>query len=203
MKLWTSPQSPYARKVRIVLREKGISVRELNPNDQAIELATKNPLSKVPTLELDDGTLLYDSVVIVEYLEGLQPDPQMIPSGLYERTEVRRWEALADGIADAVVIGMLEGRRAESKRDSSVVERQHAKVRAALGVVEERLARFGALVGSTFTLADAATLSALGYCQLRAPGLFGAEYPTLQDYQLHHAGRASVSTTAPDQPLVD
>src|SRR5262245_10948327 len=126
MKLWCSPTSPYARKVRIVLREKAIACSELLPSAARVEIGSKNPLGKVPTLELDDGRVLYDSTVIVEYLEGLQPEPALIPSSFYDRIEARRWEALADGIADAVVTAMLESKRSVLQRDSSVIEKHHA-----------------------------------------------------------------------------
>src|SRR5262245_29000821 len=101
MKLWMSPTSPYARKVRIVLGEKRIACEELVPSAARIDLSQKNPLAKVPTLELDDGTLLFDSVVIVEYLDALVPEPRLIPEPPLARALVRRWEALADGICDA------------------------------------------------------------------------------------------------------
>ncbi|HWA73145.1 MAG TPA: glutathione S-transferase N-terminal domain-containing protein [Polyangiaceae bacterium] len=197
MKLWTSPTSPYARKVRIVLREKRIACDELAPSASGIDLAQKNPLAKVPTLELDDGTLLYDSVVIVEYLEALAPSPRMIPDEPVERALVRRWEALADGIADAVVIAMLEGRRAPERRDPAVVERQHGKVRAALSQIETALSARGGKLSTDFSLADAALVSALGYIELRAPELFKVPYPNLEGYRGLFATRSSVSTTEP------
>jgi len=197
MKLWTSSTSPYARKVRIVLREKRIDCEEQNPVQVGLDLAQKNPLAKVPTLELDDGTLLFDSVVIVEYLEALAPSPRLIPESLLGRALVRRWEALADGIADAVVLAMLEGRRAPERRDPAVVERQHGKVRAALAQIETFLCAHGGLFSAEFSLADAAVLSALGYVELRAPELFSVPYPILQGYRAHFATRASVATTDP------
>lgn len=197
MKLWTSPTSPYARKVRIVLHEKQIACQELRPAAEGVELSHKNPLAKVPTLELDDGTLLFDSVVIVEYLEALEPSPRLIPEQPLQRALVRRWEALADGIADAVVLAMLEGRREPERRDPMVVQRQHGKVRAALSQIETDLSRQNRSLGPEFSLADAAVLSALGYIELRAPELFSVPYPNLEGYRAHFAARASVATTEP------
>lgn len=197
MKLWFSPTSPYARKVRIVLREKRVACEELVPSAAGVELASKNPLAKVPTLELDDGTLLYDSVVIVEYLDALLPAPRLIPEQPLERALVRRWEALADGICDAVVLAMLEGRRTPERRDPAVVERQHGKVRAALSQIETALSAGNGRLGAEFSLADAAISSALGYVELRAPQLLSVPYPNLEGYRGLHASRGSVATTEP------
>lgn len=197
MKLWTSATSPYGRKVRIVLREKQMACEEQNPAQVGLDLSQKNPLAKVPTLELDDGTLLFDSVVIVEYLDGIGDGARLIPEPALERARVRRWEALADGIADAVVLAMLEGRRAPERRDPAVIERQHGKVRAALAQIETELSANGGLFGRDFTLADAAVLSALGYVELRAPELLSVPYSTLRDYRARFATRRSVVTTDP------
>ena len=136
--------------------------------------------------------------MIVEYLDTLVASPELIPSEPRARAEVRRWEALADGVADAVVNAMLEGRRPSERRDPSYIEKQHQKVRAGLRFLEEHLARDGAFHGDAFTLADAAVLSALGYIELRAPQLLReAQFPTLEDYRTRHAQRSSVATTAP------
>lgn len=197
MLLWMSPTSPYARKCRIVLREKRIACEESTAVAKGIDIASKNPLGKIPALELDDGSLLYDSVVIVEYLEGIAPEPRLIPAPPRERAEVRRWEALADGMADAVVNAMLERRRPPERHDPGYVEKQHQKVRAGLEQIERQLERHGAIYGSAFSLADAAVVSALDYTELRAPELLGAGFPTLQDYRARLTERASVAETAP------
>lgn len=197
MLLWMSPTSPYARKCRILLREKRIVCDESTAVAKGVDIVSKNPLGKIPALELDDGSILYDSVVIVEYLEAIAPEPRMIPEAPRERAEVRRWEALADGMADAVVNAMLEGRRPLERRDPSYIEKQHQKVRAGLEHVERQLERHGAIYGSAFSLADAAIVSALGYTELRAPELLGAGFPTLQDYRARLGERASVAKTAP------
>lgn len=197
MKLWMSPTSPYARKVRIVLREKNIACAEAAPADEAVDIGSKNPLAKIPTLELDDGTLLFDSVVIVEYLDALSSSNRLIPGGALDRAIVRRWEALADGIADAVVLGMLENRRSPERRDPGTIQRQHRKVRAALAAVEEQLERHGSLAGGTFSLADAAVIAAVGYTDLRAPDLLAPPHPALQAYLARHAERPSVAETRP------
>jgi glutathione S-transferase len=116
MKLLASLPSPYTRKVRVVLAEKRIEceleVVDVQPVDNAVN--PHNPLGKVPTLVLDDGTALYDSRVIVEFLDGKSPIGRLIPEDLRDRVAVRRWEALADGVLDA---GLLV--RYESLRDKN------------------------------------------------------------------------------------
>jgi glutathione S-transferase len=197
MLLWMSPTSPYARKCRILLREKRLVCEESSALAKGIDIVSRNPLGKIPALELDDGSILYDSVVIVEYLDAIVPEPRFIPAAPRERAEVRCWEALADGMADAVVNAMLDGRRQPERRDPGYVEKQHQKVRAGLEHIERRLERHGAIYDSSFSLADAAIVSALDYTELRAPELLGAGFPTLRDYMSRLAERSSVAETAP------
>ncbi len=127
MKLFVTPNSPYARKVRVVLIEKRIECElvevDLSSPDSPVLL--HNPLGKVPTLLLDDGSALYDSPVITEYLDKKTPVMHLIPAA--RRIEVRRWEALADGLCDAAVAVVIEGRREEGTRDQQLVQRQQAK----------------------------------------------------------------------------
>src|SRR5689334_23546239 len=103
MKLFGSPASPYTRKVRVVLAEKRIECEMELVDVQPVEnpVNALNPLGKIPTLLLDDGSALYDSRVIVEYLDNVSPITRLIPDNNRDRTAVRRWEALADGVLDA------------------------------------------------------------------------------------------------------
>ena len=113
MKLLSAPASPYSRKVRIVLAEKRIDCDiervDVQPQDNPVN--TRNPLGKIPTLLLDDGTAVYDSRVIVEFLDNMTANSRLIPQGNRERIAVRRWEALADGVLDAGVAVRLENQR--------------------------------------------------------------------------------------------
>src|SRR5262245_47578623 len=106
MKLLASPASPYTRKVRVVLAEKKIDFEmelvDVAPAENPVN--AHNPLGKIPTLVLDDGTALYDSRVIVEFLDHASPLNRLLPADFRDRMQVRRWEALADGVVDA---GML------------------------------------------------------------------------------------------------
>ena len=113
MKLFFSHASPYSRKVRVVLAEKRVDceavVADVNPVDNAVN--AHNPLGKIPTLVLDDGTALFDSRVIVDFLDNASPLTRLIPEDNRERVAVRRLEALADGVLDAGLLVRYEGAR--------------------------------------------------------------------------------------------
>src|SRR5258705_2034101 len=114
MKLIAGPTSPYSRKVRVVLAEKRIEYEFVidGPGDPGSKVSNYNPLGKIPVLVLDDDTTLFDSRVIVEYLDNASPVGRLIPDDTRHRIQVRRWEALADGCTDAVVAVTYEKRRA-------------------------------------------------------------------------------------------
>ena len=165
MKLYGSPGSPFARKVRIVLAEKQI------PHEYEVQRGSApgspvpqfNPLGKVPTLVLDDGRGLYDSPVIVEYLDSLGKG-RLIPEAPAERIEVKRWEALGDGIAEATVHINHERREpAEKQKDAAWFQRQRDKVDRGLAAMENALGKNEFCFGGRFTLADIAAGYALGY----------------------------------------
>jgi glutathione S-transferase len=113
MKLIGSLTSPYVRKVRIVMAEKRIEFELVaeDPWDAATKVPDYNPLGKVPTLVMEDGGAVFDSRVIVEYLDTISPVNKLIPSPGRSRVEVRCWEALADGICDAAILARLEAAR--------------------------------------------------------------------------------------------
>lgn len=183
MKLFITPTSPYARKVRVVLAEKHIEcelvvVESLAAPDSPV--IAHNPLGKVPTLVLDDGTSLYDSVVIVDYLDHKTPVSRLIPQDNSHRALVRRWEALADGICDAAVAVVMEKRRVPEKQDATTIERQMLKVERGLKVMSEDLGDSKWATGDRFTLADIAAGCVLGYVDLRMPEINWRKlYPNL------------------------
>ncbi|HET9701147.1 MAG TPA: glutathione S-transferase N-terminal domain-containing protein, partial [Burkholderiales bacterium] len=119
MKLIGSLTSPYVRKVRVVMAEKRIECgfEVQSPWTEANTVSDMNPLGKVPVLALDDGTALFDSRVIVEYLDTLTPVSRLIPENGRQRILVKRWEALGDGICDAAASIFLEQKR-PSKQQS-------------------------------------------------------------------------------------
>ena len=134
MKLIGTLGSPYTRKVRVVFAEKRIDYdfEVHSPSEPGSPVPEFNPLGKVPVLVLDDGTTIFDSRVIVEYLDGVSPVARLIPETSRQRIQVRRWEALADGILDAAVLTVYEGRRAKPNQSMEWIERQMGKVDSAL-----------------------------------------------------------------------
>ncbi len=196
MKLLYTPNSPYARKVRIVLREKGIACEEAQVvlNDGTVE--TANPLGKIPTLIVDDQTSMFDSVVIAEYLELVKTDPRMIPIDMWERVIVRKWESVSDGLCDVLIATVLEQRRPVEKQEASIITRSDNKVSATLKFVDGEIAGRTYAFGNEFTLADSALLSALGYVELRRQQLLDG-FANIAAYRNTHAHRPSVLATVP------
>lgn len=201
MKLYSTPTSPYARKVRIMLIEKHIDCDiEVVPSLAAPEspVPAHNPLGKVPTLVLDDGTSLYDSVVIVDYLDHKTPVARLIPQDNNHRAIVRRWEALADGVCDAAVAVVMEGRRAPEKQDETIVQRQMLKVTRGLQAMSDDMGEHKWAAGDKFTLADIATGVALSYVALRLPEIdWRGSYSNLARLFEQLMERPSFRDTAP------
>lgn len=182
MTLYWSPASPYARKVRTVVHEKGLAPLiadiVLDPFQNAEELISANPLGKVPTLILDDGSSLYDSPVICAYLDahGRGQGPALIPSGP-ERWTVRRAEALGDGALDLAFGLVLERRKPDGERSPTTAARWWSQLPRALDAMERELPR----LPGPCTLGHITFAVALGYLDFRHP-----------DYQWRN-GRASLA----------
>ena len=175
MKLIGSLTSPYVRKVRIVMAEKKLDFQlELEDVWGFDKILKSNPLGKVPCLVLSGGEAVFDSRVIVEYLDTRSPVSRLIPEGSRERTEVRTWEALADGLIDAAILARLEqtwpGRTAE-QRSPAWVDRQMGKIDACIGAISTGLADKPWCSGIHLSLADIAVGCALGYLDFRFPAV--------------------------------
>jgi glutathione S-transferase len=173
MKLIGSLTSPYVRKVRIVMAEKKLDYQhELEDVWASDKILASNPLGKVPCLVLPGGEAIFDSRVIVEYLDTRSPVSRLIPEGSRERIEVRTWEALADGILDASILARLEqhwpGRTAE-QRSQAWIDRQLQKVNASLTAISQGLGDKPWCSGIHLSLADIAVGCALGYVAFRFP----------------------------------
>jgi glutathione S-transferase len=172
MKLIGSDTSPFVRKVRIVMAEKKIEYR-YQPEDvwsPDSGIRQLNPLAKVPCLVIDDGSAIFDSRVIVEYLDALTPVHRLIPPGGRERIDVRCWEALADGLLDAAVLIRLEHTRREpAQRSPAWIARQQTKIDDALAAVSQSLGEQPWCCDGRYSLADIATGCALAYLDLRFP----------------------------------
>ncbi len=182
MKLIANPFSPYSRKVRIVLAEKRIDYDFVvdNPGDAATHVPDYNPLGKIPVLVLDDDTTLFDSRVIVEYLDSASPVGRLIPDDTRHRIQVRRWEALADGCTDAAVAIVMEKRRPAENQSAEWIARQQGKVDRALKTMSDELSGRAWCSSEFFNLSDIAVGCALGYLDLRMPDLNWRKlYPNL------------------------
>ncbi len=169
MKLLYTLNSPYARKVRIVAQEKHIELelQEVVLSDPDCIVKNFNPLGKVPVLVLNDGDSLYDSRVIVEYLDNHAPGTHLIPQDNTSKIATRRWEALADGICDAAVSAMLEQRKSPEKQSQANIDKQLEKVTRGLEVLNLDIFKKKWCVNETFGLADIALGCMLGYVDLR------------------------------------
>jgi glutathione S-transferase len=202
MKLIGSLTSPYVRKVRIVLAEKKMNVQFV-PEDVwgSDAILASNPLGKVPCLVLEGGEALFDSRVIVEYVDTLSPLGRLIPDRGRERAEVRTWEALADGVLDASIAARLEltwPGRSEAQRSPAWVDRQLSRVQSALRAMSVGLGDRTWCCGNHLTLADIAVVCALHYLDFRFPQIvWRSEFPNLTRLADKLATRASFSDTAP------
>jgi glutathione S-transferase len=187
MKLIGALTSPYVRKVRIVMVEKKLDF-ELVLEDvwKRDDILASNPLGKVPCLVMEGGEALFDSRVIVEYLDTLSPVGRLIPATGRERVEVRTWEALADGVLDASILARLEATwpgRTDDQRCQAWIDRQLSRVHAALSAMSRGLGNKPYCAGTHFSLADVATGCALGYLDFRFPQL---------DWRTPHANLAQL-----------
>jgi glutathione S-transferase len=200
MKLIGTPTSPYTRKARVVLAEKRMDYEFVVdvPYGEATRVPAFNPLGKVPVLVLDDDTTIFDSRVIVEYVDNASPVAKLIPDDIRHRIQVRRWEALADGCTDATVAIVMEKRRADEQQSSAWIDRQHAKVDRALQAMSEALAGRTWCSGEFFNLSDVAVGCCLGFLDLRLPDLpWRKTYPNLGRFAERIAQRSSFRDTVP------
>jgi glutathione S-transferase len=200
LKLIASRTSPYVRKVRIALAEKKIEYQmvEASPWDPGNPVHAWSPLGKVPVLVLDDGTHLFDSRVIVEYIDSVSPVSRLIPEPNRQRIEVKRWEALADGICDAMVAAVLESKRPAKQQNRAWIERQQQKIAASVAELSRELEEKAWCDGESYTLADIATGCALGYLEFRNPDRdWRRDYPNLARLADKLAKRPSFQETAP------
>lgn len=209
MKLIGSASSPYVRKVRIVMSEKKLDYQLVLEDVWAAgtSINASNPLGKVPCLVLEGGEAVFDSRVIVEYLDTLSPVGKLIPPQGRERAEVKTWEALADGLLDASLLARLEatwpGRSAEQRSDAWIT-RQMGKIDAALNAMSTGLADKAFCSGVHFSLSDVAVGCALGYLDFRFAQInWRQTYPNLAKLQEKLVQRASFVESHPDRDLAN
>lgn len=200
MKLVTSLTSPYGRKVRITLLEKKIpfQLQVENPWMPDSPVPKFNPLGKVPVLVLEDGISVFDSRVIVEYLDHVSPVAHLIPDEPKSRMVVRGVEALADGITDAVVAVYLERKRPPERQDADWIVLQEKTLFRGLEALAEALGEKPWFLGNAMTLADIASGCLLGYLELRFAEIdWRGAHPNLAKLADKLATRASFMETMP------
>ena len=203
MKLIGSLTSPYVRKVRVVMAEKKLDYEFVLENVWAEDtrIQSHNPLGKIPCLLMDDNGSLFDSRVIVEYLDTLSPVGRLIPQPGRDRAAVKCWEAIADGVLDAAVaINIEKNRRPEHLRSEQWIERQLGKISAGLRSMDASLGDQPFCMGINFGLADVAVGCALGYLDLRVPDMdWRAQHANLRRLNEKLQERPSFSATRPPE----
>ena len=201
MKLRVNKASPFARKVRILVREAGLAgrveeietaVSPVAPNE---DLARENPLVKIPALVADNGELLYDSAVICEYLDTLHSGRKLFPGAGPQRFSALRRQALTDGLLEAAVLCRYETAvRPEALRWTDWIEGQKRKIFGALGVLEAEAPSWS----SDFDIGHIGVACALGYLNFRFPDWeWRSEHPRLAAWHHTVLRRPSVSQTVP------
>lgn len=203
MKLLGSTSSPYVRKVRVVMAEKKLDYAFVTEDVWAAEttIAESNPLGKVPCLIMEGAEALFDSRVIVEYLDTLSPVGKLIPSVGRERAEIKTWEALADGLMDAAILARLEATwagRSKAQRSQAWIDRQMVKVNDAVKAMARGLGDKPFCAGIHLSLADIAVGCALGYLDFRFPQIdWRADHANLAKLMEKLAQRPSFAETVP------
>ncbi|MEK6243578.1 MAG: glutathione S-transferase [Pseudomonadota bacterium] len=201
MKLHWSPRSPFVRKVMIFAHETGLaeaferarSVVAMSKPNAALML--DNPLSKLPTLVLDDGRALFDSVVICEYLDSLHTGAPLFPKPGQPRWEALRWHALGDGLLDVLILWRNERERDSDQRLQDLMEAFELKTRAALALLDREAQ---ALEVAAFGIGPIAIVCALGYLDFRFPGFnWRSGHPRIAAWFGKQSQRPSVRMTAP------
>lgn len=199
MKLYWSAASPYARKCRIQIRERGLGDRieeiTIDPFSDPSTLIAVNPLGRVPALERPGNTALFDSRVICAFLDSLDGGRRLMPDGQDERLNVLRLEALADGVMDLTVSMSMEKRKPEGEKTPTFAARWRSQLLRGLDAVTAELAHLPA----DFSLAHAAFASALGYLDYRQPSVdWRSGRSSLADWFAHASTRPSLVDTAPN-----
>jgi glutathione S-transferase len=204
MKLIGAVTSPYARKVRIVMAEKKLDYEFVLEDvwSATTSIQDANPLGKVPCLVMEGGEALFDSRVIVEYLDTLSPVGKLIPQVGREKAEIKTWEALADGLCDAAILARLEATwagRKEGERSQAWMDRQMGKILASLKAMSQGLGERAFCAGTHFSLADVAVGCALGYLDFRFGHIdWRGQYPNLARLHEKLSARQSFIDTKPN-----
>ena len=201
MKLIGSLASPYVRKVRVVLAEKKLDYQFELENVWAPDTTIDklNPLGKVPSLVMEDGNVMIDSRVMVEYLDTLTPVCKLLPPNGRDRADIKCWEALADGMLDAAIIVRLERtQRPPELQSEDWMARQMRKVQLGLASLSDKLGESAYCAGIHYSLADVAVGCTLGWLSFRFPDItWRDDYPNLARLYDKLSERQSFKDTVP------
>ena len=206
MKLIIATPSPFARKARVALREKNIDFEEIIDVPWNKNTLTKNinPLGKIPILLHKNSEPLFDSRVIVQYLDKFKPQPLMYPENHEDNISAKLVEAVADGVCDAIVLVFLENARKKNLRSKNWIERQETKIFEDVGYLSGFLQENKYFVGNKFNISDVSSFSCLDYLDLRFSKLqWRNQYPNLKKYWDVHKDRKSFKETKPIVQIID
>lgn len=200
LKLISATPSPYARKVRIALAEKGIpfELQTEVPWHGTTETPRYNPLEKLPVLILENGEAVYESRYILEYLEAKYPDPPLLPADVDAMLLARKFEVLCDGTCDAFVLMFFEQMRDKDRQSPEWIARQRRKVDGGMREIARLVGDRDYAVGDGFTLGDIAAGTVAGYLTVRWPDYpWRDQYPSLAAYADRIERRPSFRDTVP------
>jgi glutathione S-transferase len=190
MILRSSPPSPFGRKIKLAAGilglDREVTIEKADPTDPSDSIRRQNPLGKIPALIIEDGTVLYDSPVILEYLDHRAGGGRIIPRDANARFAALTLQALCDGILDAGILLVYEGRwRASEKHEPKWIDYQTEKIARAFGVLEANPPTLTA----TPDVGQITLACALGYGDLRFGGKWRAQHPKLVKWHDEFAAR--------------
>jgi glutathione S-transferase len=198
MKLYGSLTSPYVRKARVLIAEKKLSVEMVieDPWPEDSRIPTRNPLGKVPVLEVEPGNTLFESVLVLHYLDHVD-GKSITPKDAAGYWQSQWWQSLGNGMIDAAVAHVLETRRPAGRQMPEKLAREEARIERAAAVAESRFRGGPFLVGGRFTLADLILGVALQYVDFRCPNEWRSKCPKLAAWHEAIAARRSFQDTLP------
>ena len=206
MKLIIATPSPYARKIRVIMREKKIKFEEIIDIPWNTNTLTRglNPLGKIPILVREEHEPLFDSKVIAQYLDNFKPNPHFYPTNLEENTYAKLLETVADGICDSIVLIFLENSRKETLRSKTWVKRQERKIVEGVKYLSNNLQEKKYFVGNFFSIADISVFTCLEYLDLRFPKFkWRDKHQNLVSYWETHQSRQSFIETKPVAQIIE
>lgn len=199
-KVISATPSPYARKVRIALAEKGLPFELITevPWNSTTETPKHNPLEKLPVLILDDGSSVYESSYILQYLELKYPETPLLPKDADGVLAARLLEVLCDGVCDAVVLTFFERMRSPDAQSKEWQARQRRKIDGGVREMARLIGDRTFAVGNTFGHGDIAVGTVLGYLSVRFVEFeWRSQYPNLAAYSAQLEARPSFVNTVP------